>query len=126
MQKNNIPVLSIIFYVLGVILLAYAIWAAVYSIDYVSQAVEQNQLIIEGFEFEIVNFYMTNVAQYVVFAAILFGIGWILQKLESGITIEFEEEEESLSEDMWIEEEVEEGTGNEEEIKGTEETPYTD
>ncbi len=126
MQKNNIPVLSIIFYVLAVILLAYAIWAAVYSIDYVSQAVEQNQLIIEGFEFEIVNFYMTNVAQYVVFAAILFGIGWILQKLESGITIEFEEEEESLSEDMWIEEEVEEGTGNKEEIKGTEETPYTD
>lgn len=110
MQKNKVPVLSIVFYVLAVILLAYAIWAATYSIDYVSQAIEQNQLIVEGFEFEIASFYMTNVAQYVVFAAILFGIGWILQKLHSGITIEFEEDEDEYSDDMWLEEEeAEEG-----------------
>jgi len=125
MEKNKVPVLSIVFYVLAIILMAYAIWAAVYSFDYISQAVEQNQLIVEGFEFEIVNFYMTNVAQYVVFAAILFGIGWLLQKLESGVVIEFEEDEESYSEDMWDEEEEQE-TAAEEETKGVEETPYTD
>lgn len=105
MKENKVPVLSIVFYVLAVILLAYAIWAATYSIDYVSQAIEQNQLIVEGFEFEIASFYMTNVAQYVVFAAILFGIGWILQKLNAGISIEFEEDEELYSDDMWLEEE---------------------
>lgn len=125
MEKNKVPVLSIVFYVLAIILMAYAIWAAVYSFDYISQAVEQNQLIVEGFEFEIVNFYMTNVAQYVVFAAILFGIGWLLQKLESGVVIEFEEDEESYSEDMWDEEEEQE-TAADEETKGVEETPYTD
>lgn len=125
MEKNKVPVLSIVFYVLAIILMAYAIWAAVYSFDYISQAVEQNQLIVEGFEFEIVNFYMTNVAQYVVFAAILFGIGWLLQKLESGVVIEFEEDEELYSEDMWDEEEEQE-TAADEETKGVEETPYTD
>ena len=108
MQEKKIPVISIIFYVLAVVLMAYAIWAAVYSFDYISQAVEQNQLIVEGFEFEIANFYMTNVAQYVVFAAILFGIGWILQKMESGVTAYLEEDEELLPEDMWLEEEKEE------------------
>jgi hypothetical protein len=119
MQKNKVPVLSIVFYVLAVLLLAYAIWAATYSINYVSKAIEQNQLIVEGYEFEIASFYMTNIAQYVVFAAILFGIGWILQKLDAGTTIEFEDDEESYSEDMWLEEE-------EEEAEGAEETPHTD
>ena len=109
MQKNKVPVLSIVFYVLAVVLLAYAIWAAVYSIDYVSQAVEQNQLIIDGFEFEIANFYMTNVAQYVVFAAILFGIGWILQKLDEEVLLDFDiDDDDELYEDEWLEEEEEE------------------
>ena len=123
MQKKKTPVISIIFYVLAALLLAYAIWAAIYSFDYVSQAVEQNQLIIEGFEFEIANFYMTNVAQYVVFGAILFGIGWILQKLESNKTTDLEEE--ALSEEMWVEDEEEE-TAAEEETKSADVTPYTD
>lgn len=106
MEKNKVPVLSIIFYVLAVILMAYAIWAAVYSIDYVSQAITQNQLMVEGFEFEIASFYMTNVAQYVVFAAILFGIGWILQKFEEEILLDFDiEDDEALSEDEWLDEE---------------------
>ena len=100
MQKKKTPVISIIFYVLAALLLAYAIWAAIYSFDYVQQAVEQNQLIVEGFEFEIANFYMTNVAQYVVFAAILFGIGWILQKLELEISVDFDiKNDEALYED---------------------------
>ena len=130
MEKNKVPVLSIIFYVLAILLFAYAIWAAIYSIDSISQAMAQNQLIMEGFEFEIANFFMTNVAQYVVYAAILFGLGWIFQKLESGITIEFEDDEESFDEDMW--EEGEKEVSSDEENKGTdgteatEATPYID
>jgi hypothetical protein len=123
MEKRKFPVVSIIFYVLAFILLAYAIWAAIYSIDYVSQAIEQNQLVVEGFEFEIASFYMTNVAQYVVFAAILFGIGWILQKMAPSKTTEWEEE--ILAEEMWVEED-ETPEEEEEETLGVEETPYTD
>ncbi len=82
MEKKKFPVLSIIFYVLAVLLFAYAIWALSYSINYVSDAIDQNQLVVEGLEFEIASFYMTNVAQYIVFAAVLFGIGWIIQKNE--------------------------------------------
>lgn len=106
MEKKKISVLSIIFYVLAALLLAYAIWAAVYSIDYISQAIQQNQLIVEGYEFEIASFYMSNVAQYVVFAAILFGIGWILQKLEADKETDYDEDD-WYEEEEWVEEEPE-------------------
>jgi len=114
MQEKKIPVVSIIFYVLAAILLAYSIWALSFSINYVSTAVAQNQLMIDGFEFEIASFYMSNVAQYVVFAAILFGIGWTVQKIEMLKSECFELEDDELFDDDWLEE-VEEEV--EEEIK---------
>jgi hypothetical protein len=109
MQSKKTPVVSIIFYVLAGILFAYSIWAFVFSLDYVSTAVAQNQLIIEGYEFEIASFYMTNVAQYVVFAAILFGIGWILQKIGGVEADLFEiDYDEDLIEDEWLDKDEEE------------------
>ena len=104
MQEKKIPVVSIIFYVLAAILLAYSIWAASFSINYVSTAVAQNQLMIDGYEFEIASFYMSNVAQYVVFAAILFGIGWTVQKIEMLKAECFELEDDDMFDDEWLEE----------------------
>ncbi|MDF1520589.1 MAG: hypothetical protein RQ728_10215 [Brevefilum sp.] len=114
MQEKKIPVVSIIFYVLAAILLAYSIWALSFSINYVSTAVAQNQLIIDGYEFEIASFYMSNVAQYVVFAAILFGIGWVVQKIEVLRAECFELDDDDMFDDEWLEEVDEE---IEEEIK---------
>jgi prepilin signal peptidase PulO-like enzyme (type II secretory pathway) len=111
MQEKKIPVVSIIFYVLAAILLAYSIWALSFSINYVSTAVAQNQLIIDGYEFEVASFYMSNVAQYVVFAAILFGIGWVVQKVESLKTESVELDDDDMIDDEWlkeVEEEIEE------------------
>ncbi len=108
MQEKKIPVVSIIFYVLAAILLAYSIWALSFSINYVSTAVAQNQLMIDGFEFEIASFYMSNVAQYVVFAAILFGIGWAVQKIEVLRTECFELDDDDMFDDEWLEEVEEE------------------
>ncbi|MDY6846250.1 MAG: hypothetical protein SVP52_03850 [Chloroflexota bacterium] len=111
MQEKKIPVVSIIFYVLAAILLAYSTWAAIFSANYISTAVAQNQLIIDGYEFEVASFYMSNVAQYVVFAAILFGIGWNLQKIEMLKAECFEIEDDDMFDDEWlkeVEEEIEE------------------
>jgi len=111
MQEKKIPVVSIIFYVLAAILLAYSIWALSFSINYVSTAVAQNQLIIDGYEFEIASFYMSNVAQYVVFAAILFGIGWVVQKIEVLKAECLELDDDDMFDDEWlkeVEEEIEE------------------
>ncbi|HAF47697.1 MAG TPA: hypothetical protein DCL08_00460 [Anaerolineaceae bacterium] len=104
MQEKKIPVVSIIFYVLAAILLAYSVWALSFSINYVSTAVAQNQLIIDGYEFEVASFYMSNVAQYMVFAAILFGIGWVVQKIEVLRTECFELDDDDMFDDEWLEE----------------------
>lgn len=107
MQKKKVPVISIIFYVLAAVLLAYSIWAAVFSINYISEAISQNQLMVEGFEFEIASFIMTNAVQYLVYTALLFGAGWIVQDLQPLKSIEFEDEDFDI-EDDWLEE-LEEG-----------------
>jgi hypothetical protein len=73
---------------------------------------------IDGYEFEIASFYMSNVAQYVVFAAILFGIGWAVQKIEVLRTECFELDDDDMFDDEWLEEVEEEFEEEvEEEIK---------
>ncbi|MBW9146051.1 hypothetical protein KTC92_09675 [Clostridium sp. CM027] len=45
--------------------------------------IAQGKLELKGNEYDIVNFYMANCAQYVLFAVIIFTLGWILQKNSS-------------------------------------------
>lgn len=84
MSKKKIHVFSIILYVLAGLLTLYAAWAAVESHGYISSMMEQNQISVSGSEYDIVNFYMANSAQYVLFAVILGTLGWMLQKNASG------------------------------------------
>ena len=81
MRRKSMPILSIILYVLAALLLGYSIWAAVYSSGIVSEAVALQQLQFQGNEFEVVSFYMQNIAQYFLFGVVLFALGWILQSL---------------------------------------------
>lgn len=81
MNKKKIPILSIALYVISGMLVFYMIWSVYHSIGYISGMVAQGQLTISGNEYDIVNFYMSNCAQYLLFAVILFTLGWILQKL---------------------------------------------
>lgn len=78
MDKKKLPVLSTVLYVIAGLLVVYSIWAAVYSANYISTMMQQGQLAFSGNEFEIVSFYMSNVAQYVLFAITLFVLGRIL------------------------------------------------
>ena len=84
MSKKKIHVFSIILYVLAGLLTLYAAWAAVESHGYISSMVEQNQISVSGSEYDIVNFYMANSAQYVLFAVILGTLGWMQQKNAPG------------------------------------------
>ncbi len=79
MSKKKTPVVSIVLYVLAGVLLIFGIWSAVYSFNYISDMIETGQLVTEGNLFEIISFHMGNFAQYLVFAALLFALGWILQ-----------------------------------------------
>lgn len=90
----------------------FAVWAAVFSFRYISTMVAMNQIVVSDNLFEITSFHMTNFGQYVVFAGLLFGAGWIvhlmtLPKAEALAAYEAEVENlEALLEDL--EDEVEE------------------
>ena len=92
MDKKKLPILSTVLYVIAGLLVAYSIWAAVYSANYISTMMQQGQLAFSGNEFEIISFYMSNIAQYLLFAITLFVLGRIL------LFFSFIEEEEELDE----------------------------
>lgn len=93
MSKEKTPVLSIVLYVIAGILLIYSVWATTYSANIIQTAVAQNQLVPQGNEFEIVSFYMTNIAQYFLFAVVLASLGWIIQTMPEAVEYEYEEME---------------------------------
>ncbi len=110
-MKYKAPVLSIVLYILAAILLIYTVWAAVYSIGFISDLIQQNQLIMQGNEFDIVSFFMTGVVQYLVYTAILFALGWMYHKNlldqeddfdgEEDVVV-FEDNDEAVKEDVSI------------------------
>ena len=104
MNKSKFPVISTVLYILAGLLLVFSIWAIVYSANYISTMMAQGQLVFSGNEFEIVSFYMSNVAQYFVFAVILFVLGRIMlfftyeddELVEETLELISDEDEETL------------------------------
>ena len=99
MNQKKLPVISIIFFVLAGVLLALGIWGAIYASDYISTLIDAGQLVVDGNEYELVSFHLSSYGQYIFFAIIIFGIGWIIYALEP------EEEELLLDEELLLEEE---------------------
>lgn len=82
MNKKRLPILSIILYILAVLLMVFGIWSLRNSANYISLMIKQGQLTFSGNEFDIINFVINNCIQYIVFAIILFTLGWISHKLQ--------------------------------------------
>jgi hypothetical protein len=78
MIKNKLPIVSLILYILAGLFFLFAIWAAVFSFQYISGMVEMGQVVVRDSLFEIVSFHFANFGQYVVYAALLFAAGWIV------------------------------------------------
>lgn len=98
MIKQKLPIVSLIFYILAGLFLIFAVWAAVFSFQYISSMVAMNQLVIRENLFEVTSFHVANFGQYVVFAALLFGAGWTvhLVSLPDEEDWEFEEDEDEF------------------------------
>ncbi|WP_315118220.1 hypothetical protein [uncultured Clostridium sp.] len=79
-MKKKIHIFSIILYALAGLLAVYSIWVIINCYEYISQMMAAQQLTFAGNEYDIVNFYMSNCSQYVLFAIIIFTLGWIIQK----------------------------------------------
>lgn len=98
MIKQKLPIVSLIFYILAGLFLIFAVWAAVFSFQYISSMVAMNQLVIRENLFEVTSFHVANFGQYVVFAALLFGAGWTvhLVSFPDEEDWEFEEDEDEF------------------------------
>lgn len=114
MINKKLPVVSLIFYILAGLLLIFAVWAAVFSFQYISTMVAMGQIVPGDNLFEITSFHMTNFGQYVVYAALLFGVGWIVYLFSEHTTLAVFEEDDlddlldelDLEEDEEVEEEA--------------------
>lgn len=97
MDKKKIPVLSIALYAIAGMLVLYTIWSVSHSASYISELIAMGQLTVKGNEYDIVNFYMSNSAQFALFAVIIFALGWMLQKNSSRRLISLHTESEEGS-----------------------------
>jgi hypothetical protein len=81
MNKKYLQMIpSIVLYVFAGLLAVYAIWSFAYCADIISQAKAAGQLAANGNEYDIASFYMSNCAQYFVFALLLTATGFLLHK----------------------------------------------
>lgn len=78
MINKKLPIVSLILYILAGLFAIFAVWAAVFSFQYISTMVDMNQIVVSDNLFEIVSFHISNFGQYIVFAALLFSAGWIV------------------------------------------------
>ncbi|MXQ53512.1 hypothetical protein [Shimazuella alba] len=81
MLKKQVSFFSLVLYALSALVMVYAIWAFVYSYNSISEAIAAGQISPSENVFDIVNFYMSNSMNYVLFAVLIFSAGWIGQNL---------------------------------------------
>jgi len=78
-MKNKVSKsIGIMLYALAGVILIYAVWGFIYSTGYIKDMISSGQLTFVGNEFDIVNFYMSNVVQYFISAVLLAAIGFII------------------------------------------------
>ena len=105
MIKNKLPIVSLILYILAGLFFIFAIWAAVFSFQYISGMVDMGQVVVQDALFEIISFHMTNFGQYVVYTALLFAAGWIVYLVtDPDFEIVFADDEEEDLSDVAVEE----------------------
>lgn len=106
MINKKLPIVSLIFYILAGLFLAFSVWAAVFSFQYISEMAAMGQIVVSDNLFNIASFHMANFGQYVVFTALLFGTGWIVHIISAPKADELATAEEDVeSMEMFMEEE---------------------
>ena len=106
MISKKLPIVSLIFYILAGLFLAFSVWAAFFSFQYISEMAAMGQIVVSDNLFNILSFHMQNFGQYVIFSALLFGAGWIVHIISAPKADELAAAEEDVeSIEMVLEEE---------------------
>lgn len=111
-NKNTTRVIQKILYVWSAVLAIFSIWAFISGIQYIQEAIKSEQLDIAKNLFAVINYLMSGFMSYLVFAAVLFGISWIMGMIlkhhDEVVDVQEEEDEEEDEEEEEDEDEEEE------------------
>lgn len=80
-QFKKISKVSIIMYCLSVLLAIYGIYVFINCTEYIYTMLSTKQLTVTGNEYTIINYYMSNFSQYIIFAILLASMGFVIQKI---------------------------------------------
>ncbi|WP_227834703.1 hypothetical protein [Clostridioides sp. ES-S-0010-02] len=80
-QLKKISKVSITMYCLSVMLVIYGIYVFINCTEYIYTMLSTKQLVFTGNEYTIINYYMSNFSQYIIFAILLASMGFVIQKL---------------------------------------------
>ncbi|MDR3305722.1 MAG: hypothetical protein LBS85_06865 [Clostridiales Family XIII bacterium] len=86
MRKSD-HIISIVLFAIAGLLIAYAVWAIIKSHTYIAELVTAGQLVIKDSVYDVVSFYMSACAQYIVFAVLLFAGGWLLRSWSAAAVV---------------------------------------
>lgn len=76
MEKRKTPIFSIVLYVFAGLVAVFMLCAIYNAQSYIAQ----QQVPFKGYEFQIINYYISSASPYGVYAIILFSLGWFFQK----------------------------------------------
>lgn len=80
-QFKKISKISITMYCLSVMLAIYGIYVFINCTEYIYTMLSTKQLTVTGNEYTIINYYMSNFSQYIIFAILLALMGFVIQKI---------------------------------------------
>jgi hypothetical protein len=105
-------IIGYLLYIFAGLLFIYSLWSFSHCRGYIKDAIRAGQLAVEGNEYDIMNFYMSNCVIYFINAILLFSLGWISLMLPNPnsfvklptaqLPISYKKEDEEL--DQWFEE----------------------
>ncbi|MGX9755224.1 hypothetical protein ACWYRQ_03045 [Clostridioides difficile] len=80
-QFKKISKVSITMYCLSILLAIYGIYVFINCTEYIYTMLSTKQLTVTGNEYTIINYYMSNFSQYIIFAILLASMGFVIQKI---------------------------------------------
>lgn len=112
-MKKSIPALSIFFYILAIIFLFFACFYFVDAYQTVDLVLDSGQSTV-GIT-DILGLYITQVAPFVAYSSLLYGVGFIISKVSQGKVI-FTEDDEATCDEIVEEEHLESVETEEKEV----------
>ena len=80
-MNKKVSVISIFLYSLAGLMDAFFVWSLINSIIYISNQVNSGYLVVSESLFDVVNYCMGTSVVYLLYASIVFSLGWIIHKV---------------------------------------------